>query len=145
MSVIKSVIRTRIKIPCATQKQIAKKCGVTELRVRQILVLKKLPTKRWQARYICNSCQKTFRPKDKGYSKTFCSPDCRKAYYTSSVKCEGCGKLIKMSHAMLKQKLIILQQEHIYCSKNCRSRFIGQNYGFKAHPENTGGKLIAYD
>ena len=142
MSAIRSVIRTRIKKPCATQKQIAKKCGVSEIRVRQILVLKNLPTKRWLSKYICNSCQKTFRPKNNGCSKIFCSPDCSKAYNTASVECDGCKKPLKMSYALLTNKLIIRRQEHIYCTRSCRSRFIGQNYGFKAHPENTGGRSI---
>lgn len=69
---------------------------------------------------------------------------CMKCYKDSKriqVACSCCGKLTEIltstlihnfNHPGPNNKI----QQFTFCSQKCKGKFIGENYGFKAHPEN---------
>ena len=134
-----SVIEERLNRPDATLQQIGDKYGVNKERVRQILAAENLSTHHQTPRYFCNCCGEIFHPQY-NRSKTFCSRDCRKAYNTATLECEGCGRLYSVSYASLIRNIVRYGQHHFYCSRSCFGRVIGQRYGFRVHPKNSGPK-----
>jgi hypothetical protein len=135
MSVRESIVEERANNPCATLKQIADKHGVIKERVRQVLSETNLPTRHWRQSYICNNCAMEFYPRG-GRSKRFCSPDCRKEYFTARVACDSCGRVYQTSYPQLIRGIIKEGQRYFYCSRSCKGRATGLNYGFHIHPEN---------
>ena len=129
-----SVKRERLAKPCATVRQIATKVGISRQRAYKILASEHLPIQRRKPQYICNNCGKTFATEG-GIPRLFCSIDCRTKYHLATVECDSCKKLFKIIYGELVGR-IKKGREHLFCSEACRSRFIGQNFGFKAHPEN---------
>jgi hypothetical protein len=136
MSVKELVVRERYNNPCATLLQIGNKYGVSKQWVSKILETADLPTKHWKPSYICNNCSKEFFPAQ-GRSKSFCSTECRITYATATLVCEECGKLFQRKYSRIKDKLTREKQQHFYCSRVCRGKATGREYGFLAHPENT--------
>ncbi len=84
----------------------------------------------------CSQCGKTL-PKNKK-NNIYCSGKCRKASNYIKVVCSECGKTFEI----YKNDLIVRTRRHkleeIFCSRECLGKFVGKNYGFKSHPENSG-------
>jgi hypothetical protein len=134
------VIKKRELNPCATIQQIGDEFGISRERVRQILASENLPTRHWvQRRFICNNCGMTFtRARNK--SRIFCSAKCKKEYYHATLRCDACGQLYSIPYFLV-QGCIRLGCQHFYCSASCSKRTIGKEFGFAAHPENTGTRF----
>jgi hypothetical protein len=136
MSIRELVIKERLSDPSATLKQIGDKHGVTKEWVRQILAAENLPTRHWPVHYhICNNCYKCFEWKI-NKSMLFCSAKCRKEYYYATLECEMCGTLFtKPFHDLIKR--LKNGQDKFCCSRKCRGRLLGLNYGMGVNPQNS--------
>jgi hypothetical protein len=53
----------------------------------------------------------------------------------ANLRCDECGELFQIPYSTLRSR-INKGYSNIYCSTFCRSRAVGKNYGFIAHPEN---------
>ena len=131
MSVCQQVIQEKKAQPNATLKQIGDKCGVSGERVRQILQRAHIATHYHVKRYVCNHCCRIIDSKFY-HSQTFCSPGCRKAYYTATVECEECRQLFEIGYRSLSRR-VRRGQQHLFCSRTCKSRWLGEKYGFGVH------------
>ncbi len=88
-----------------------------------------LPTKRQY--YSCLNCKKlTTR-------KRFCSTKCQWEYSHPQVKCDECHKIFRRAAIDLYRKS--MKHSHYFCSQRCRGKWLGENHGFKTHPENRIG------
>lgn len=131
-----NIIRMRRNNPCATLEEIGSRFGVSRERARQILSEAGKPTRKYIQRYQCFQCGKDMGSQP----KLFCSPECRRNYGWIKVACSYCGQLREYS-----AKWLIWQIEHgkhsrelFFCSKYCQGKWLAENHGFIAHPENVG-------
>jgi transcription elongation factor Elf1 len=120
------IIKVRLENPCLTGVSIARQFSISPERVRQFLTEANLPSAHfynYNRRYICLNCGNEFVS---AYPKRFCSPECRHRYYWILVECEVCGKLFEIrKSALLRQD----QTSGRFCSRECRGRWLGKNYG----------------
>lgn len=71
----------------------------------------------------------------------FCNRKCRSDYVWITVACDECGVLFKRRQGELAYGVGKRNYNHIYCSRKCFGKRLGRDYGFIAHPENTGRKI----
>ena len=136
------IIETRKRNPCATLKQIGDKYHVSRERVRQILIRAGENTAGVRSSIPCVYCGKPLPP---GHIK-YCSLECRVKATNITIECPVCGKLFTRTKSSLLYRLNHKQRvngktvQHIFCSEKCRGVYAGNNYGFKAHPNNIRGR-----
>ena len=59
--------------------------------------------------------------------------------------CSQCGRSFYRYAPEVVYKLGKRNYEHTFCSKQCTSKFVGLNYGFHVHPENSGrGRVLVH-
>lgn len=134
------IISLRQNNPCLTMAKIAKLVGLSDGRVWQILKMANLPTSHLvpEKNYVCKYCTKVF---PSPYPKIYCSKECRHASSHVHVKCDVCGILIeKPMHQIRwrlagKNKLQRQGQSLFFCTKKCYGKWLGNEKGFKKHPE----------
>ena len=129
-----NILRMRRSNPCVTLQVIGDEFGVTRERVRQILLEEGKPTVAYRQTYLCTQCGK-----DVGVvPKLFCSPKCRHEYGHIKIACTYCGQLKEYN---VKQLVWYIKHgrhgtDFFFCSKRCQGRWLVENHGFTAHPEN---------
>lgn len=121
--------------PCLSRSAIAVKFGISRERVRQLLKKHGERTKRYAPkksnRRVCR-CGNEFY----GGHSCYC-PDCR----AIPIICDNCGKLFAR-HIMdiLRQynpEDPLAKASGFFCSLHCHGVWLGQGFGFRAHPENS--------
>lgn len=137
------IIELRKKYPCYTLKHIADIKGISRERVRQILKRDNLPTrhlKRGLQYYTCLNCGK-----ETTHKSGLCCLDCRNLYYTINLVCDNCGitfprlqTLIIKGNKPRSNSTYPAYKGNQFCSRKCFGQWLGNNHGFKMHPENAG-------
>jgi hypothetical protein len=117
-----------------TLSEIARLVGISRQRVFQILQKEGLATKHLvmkinKYQYHCLECGKISTNK-------FCSDECQNQWQQIPIVCTGCGKLFfRNVHRFLAN--YHYHNNALFCSKDCQSKWIGEHYGFKSHPNHT--------
>ena len=97
-------------------------------------------TDRLKIRYgLLEQCSQCDQPAQLG--KLYCSKDCKNASTHIKISCSQCGKIFVRSQSQLERNTSQGKQRFWFCSRYCRSQFVGQNYGFRVHPENCGSSF----
>lgn len=129
--------------PCLSLREIAvlisKTTGEEVSRQRIYQVLKKAGVKtrgRFPRIHICNYCGNKFKTLGKRY--LFCSRQCYRDYYTVTLECINCKVLFKRTSHQASQALFHpdCNGSGPFCSHRCFGQYMGNNHGFRAHPEN---------
>lgn len=122
--------------PCLTLESIANKVGVSRERVRQILRSESLPTKAikrlWRKKAICPNCGILFMHKNS--NNDYCSLSCKKEHHRITLSCDGCRRLFIRPQAEILYRARVSPDKKWFCSRACRSRYLGTTYGFGVHP-----------
>ncbi|MDO8690366.1 MAG: helix-turn-helix domain-containing protein [Dehalococcoidia bacterium] len=111
--------------------EIAATLGVSRQRVHQIRRRLGLPARTDRVSLTCDTCGKPLvRNKGAVYRHNYCS---RKCYHPDQpvLTCEICGKQFGRKKSAI--------HVHNFCSRKCSGSWAGQQFGFKAHPENQWG------
>ena len=66
----------------------------------------------------------------------YCSDECLRQFTKIPVVCSECGQIFHRSQYKIKSGINKYNQKLFFCSKKCQGRYLGQEYGFKRHPEN---------
>ena len=122
---------------CQTMSQIGKLVGVSQQRVEQIIYkagITKFQRKRKKAYQNCPVCKELFYPRYK--EQIYCSMKCsRKAHAAVMVrrKCKICRKVFYVAASDIRPDKGTTAE---FCSRKCRGKWLGINYGLRAKPEN---------
>jgi hypothetical protein len=103
------IVNYRLRNPRATLEEIGNKYGLTRERIRQILSISKVPTRRVYDKVI--RVQK------------------RKASVIS-VKCEACGGTITRRMSEFRHFADRHYQGHYFCNNKCKGKWTGTRYGW---------------
>lgn len=83
---------------------------------------------------LCIQCGKDIGIRN----KLFCNKQCRHDYTYIQIPCSYCGKLreYRIKELVWKIKHGTISGKYFFCKNQCQGKWIGENFGFKAHPEN---------
>lgn len=149
MGMREQVTALRQKNPCLTLQQIGNKVHLTRQRVQQILAGEGLPTAAYRRdrRFVCR-CGKTIEPtiykSGNRYYSQYCSKRCRFEAFNVPLACSSCGQISwrkqsQMLHYDKPYAHRLRQKTYVFCSRKCQGKYLGEHFGFAAHPENSGG------
>lgn len=138
--------------PCLSLREIAvlvsKTTGEEVSRQRIYQVLKKAGVKtrgKVGKKFICNNCGIKF-PSEGGKRTVFCGRPCYRDYYTVTLECVNCKTLFKRSSYQARHSLLHPNHKGSgpFCSPKCFGQYMGNNHGFRVHPENAllGSKAL---
>lgn len=113
---------------------LASHLGVSVQRVRQIFNDEGITKFRRQPKpnLQCPVCKKLFYPKFKGH--IYCSMKCSRIAHAAVMvcrKCKVCGKIFYTTKSDIRPGTTAE-----FCSRKCRGRWLGVNYGLRAKPQN---------
>lgn len=140
------VLNMRRLNACATLVEIGEKYGVSRERVRQILASEGKETHHYVKgrTFICNNCGVSYQTHtkrgEKGhYSKLYCQGCKGKVTRKIPVSCDVCGTITYRyaAHILNKQTVNGKVRERFFCGSRCKGLWVGEHYGFTAHPENS--------
>ena len=120
---------------CQTMKQIAEIACISSQRVAQIINkagITKFQRKRTMAYHNCPVCKELFYPKNT--KQKYCSMKCsRKAHAAVQVrrKCKICRKVFYVTASDIRPGTTAE-----FCSRKCRGKWLGTNYGLRANLKN---------
>lgn len=130
------VIALRRYDPFATLQQIADTFHITRERVRQILAGAKIATGAERIPRLCEVCGKPLI----SHQPRHCSRYCLHQASIAEAVCSNCGEVFELPKSQLTARIKRHITNNLFCSRFCFGQFAGKNYGFFAHPENSGGR-----
>jgi hypothetical protein len=121
----KSIVEYRLKNPCLTLQQVGDKFSLTRERIRQILVEKHSPTRKFIQKYLCLNCGNV-NPRQ---NKKFCSRECCFEFHQVPVICDQCGKMFKRRVSnLLSYPTRHGSHNHTFCNRHCLGVWAGKHH-----------------
>ena len=115
------IIKIKKTYPCFSQTKIAEEVGKTRQWVSHVLNQEGLIFKKERP---CLNCGK-----DRGHNKLFCCRQCFADYHRVELTCEVCGGKFNRTISEVLHYDEHHQRDHIYCSRECFGKWLGENYG----------------
>lgn len=136
-----------------TQHELAVMFGLSRERIRQIrqeLHLEAYIKARIDTQnipHLCKECGKLVSKNPNGSYNRYCSRECRfiRRRTTIELVCHECGKKFTLDKSQYNNTMKIRRLPYRFCSKKCFGKYMGNNYGFAAHPENARPRKYDYD